>query len=525
MKKLIALLLCSILLLSACQRQAPGKGKIIRFDLPAPITNLDPQFATDAYSRMIISNIYEGLMTYNENGQLVLGAAKSVETSADKKTLLFKLRENTVWKDGKPLTAHDFVFAFQRMFAPGSPSPFAKDYIAIAYAEKVMESTAPPSVLGVVAKSDYELEITLEHPSPFFPSLLAETPAMPCNREAFDEARGRYGLEVELVSSNGPFYLNRWDNEATIRLMPNPNYSSETPASAGGVYLRVAPEKTRLERLLDGDADITEISYQEAEKVKAQGYTTVEFQDTVWCVVFNQNSEIWGNPLLRQGFAHTVDRRLLQDNLSQNLTLASFLVPPANMLANEKYRATAKASQVAFDPENGKRLFEMGLDSLSIDNITGAAFYVPDSFEHTLAVSLLQQSWQKHLSANVNVIPLSGEELEQRFLSREYDIMMVPISSETPFVADFLASFKTGARNNRFGYRNELYDSIVSEIPRAETIEQAVAECARAESMLLHDAVVIPVYFDTSVFAAIPGLKGINATPYASGLNFKYIEK
>lgn len=525
MKKLATMLICALLLLSACQQQAPGKGKIIRYDLPYPVLNLDPQLATDPYSRMIISNIYEGLMTRDENGELTLGVAESFTLSSDKKTYSFILRKDAEWKDGNHVTAHDFVFTFRRMFMPGSPSPFAHDYIAIENAEELMADTVLPTALGVVAKSDHELEIKLEHPSPFFPALLAETPAMPCNQEIFDNAWGRYGLEKDLVASNGPFYLNRWDNETTIRLLPNPDYDSSRPAYAGGVYFRVEPEQSPMARLLDGSSDVAELSYDDAEKIRAQGYNLIEFQDTVWCIVFNQKSVLWGNPLLRQGLAYAVERNLLTENLPKKLTSTNLLVPPSSTLADRGYRDAVAASPISFDPVQGRKLFEMGMSALSIDSVTNAAFYVPDSSEHMLAMSVVQQSWQKHLSAYLNITSVPLEDIERRFLTGEYDIMLVPVTFDMPFAADFLASFKSGSKYNHMGYLNELYDLRVSEIARAESIEEAGAVCATAESMLLQDAVAIPVYFETSVFATIPSLKGIEATPYPSNLHFKYIEK
>lgn len=526
MKRLFAVLLCAVMLFSACRSSAPAKGKIIRYDIPWEITTLDPQFAADSYSRMIISNIYEGLVAYGENGELAMGVAEDFSVSPDGRTLLFKLRDNAEWKDGRPVTANDFVFAFRRMFSPESPSPFAGDYLAIENAAQVMESTAPPSALGVSAVSDYELEITLEHSSPFFPELLAETPAMPCNQEFFTEARGRYGLDKGLVSSNGPFYLDRWDNEAAaIRLLPNSHYVSEKPLSAGGVNFKISLEESALQRLLDGVADIAEISFDDLEKAKTANCSTTEFENTVWCVVFNESSNIWGNPLLRQGLARAVEQELLRENLPKKLTPASLLIPPSNILASVKYRSIANASPVRFDPVEGLRLFEMGLSSLSIDSVPEAVFYVPDSPEHTLAMGMVQQSWQKHLAAYVTIQPVPIEDIGQRFQDRDYEIMLMPVTTTTPFATDMLAKFESTSKENRFGYQSSVYDLRLSEIMRAETLTQAGEAAALAESVLLHDAVVIPVYFETTVFATAPGLIGIAATPFPSSLNFKYIER
>lgn len=527
MKKPICMLLCCVItvfLLSGCSMNLSGKKKPVRYDIPEAILSLDPQFASAPSARMIIANIHEGLMVYGENGELEPGVAESCEISPDGKKLTFKLRDDAFWEDGSPVTADDFVFAFQRMFTPGSPSPYAGDYVAIENADKILERTRGLSSLGVEAKSKKELEIRLRHPSPFFPGLLAETPAMPCNEQFFNESRGRYGIDINYLNSNGPFKVDRWDNEAYIYLRPNEKYSSPKPALSGGVNLNISAEDT-VARLQSGAADIAEVSFDDVEKLKSQGYATTEYVSTVWCIVFNQNSPVWGNPLLRQGLSHTIEQRLLGTKLPKKFSPTDLFIPPSAMLADSNYRENADVSPAGFGPEQGRRLFEMGLSALSIDNISDTVFYVPDSAEHLLAMGMVQQSWQKYLSAYVNVEPVAPEQIEQNFLTGDYEMMLFPFYAETPRAETILSALGSDSPANRLGYSNALYDSLLKGVMDASSLKAAAEACGRAETMLLQDAVIIPVYVETTSLAVASGVQGINATPYPARLSFKYADK
>lgn len=527
MKKMIIALLCcamTLLPLAGCRSEASSKGKIVRYDIPGGITSLDPQFATDAWARMIIANTGEGLLTRGADGALEPGAAESWELSTDQKTLTFKLRDGARWEDGSPVTAHDFVFAFRRLFAAGSPSPFAEDYIAIENAAEILAGTRGAAGLGVTAKGEKTLEIRLLHPSPYFPELLAETPAIPCNEEFFNGSRGRYGFDKASVNSNGPFQLERWDNESVIQLRPNPEYGSGNPVSSAGVNLYITDEDPAA-RLQSGTSDAAAVSYTDAEKLNGQDFSVSYFESTVWCIVFNQSSATWGNPLLRQGLSHTIEQELLRENLPKKLTPTVLFVPPTATLAGGSYRETVTATPLEFDPEQGRRLFDMGLSALGRDKIYDDMLYVPDSADHLLAMGMVQQSWQKHLSAYITVEPASDQEIETRLATGDYGMLLLPISSATPPGNKLLSIFASDSGDNRFNYRSALYDGFLETASVAENFDDAAAACARAESLLLQDAVIIPVYVETTAFAIASDMRGLLPTAYPARLNFKYAER
>lgn len=500
------------------------EGKIFRYDLAEPPVNLDPQFATDATSRMVIENIFEGLLVQDPQGNPLPGAAESYTPSPDGLRYEFTLREGLCWSDGEALTAGDFVFALRRLFEPGGRSPYAADFLCLSGAAEILRGEAPVSALGVRAEDDRTLVITLAYPSPILPELLSSTAAMPCSERFFREARGRYGLEKKYIRSNGPFTLERWEDGKPIQLRKNEGYKSDKPVLAGGVNLYIGREDPA-QLFLDGKSDAAVLSWENLPDAKnAQVYP---FERTVWCIVFNQNHPLWGNALLRQGLAQSLDREILGAELPPNLRPTEVFIPPAMRLLDRSYRAYAgDASPLSFDAQQGRRLFELGLREQALQKLPGsAALFVPDSPGATIYMGLAQQSWQKHLSAYINLEKKTALQVEDALRAGEYQMLLMPFSPATPRIQSLLGVFASDAGQNYFGYRNGRYDALLAEALRSTGEQQALEKYRQAESMLLLDAVVIPVYFETTYLAAAQDVQGLEFSPFAGRLSFKYATK
>ncbi|MCL2034503.1 MAG: peptide ABC transporter substrate-binding protein [Oscillospiraceae bacterium] len=522
MKKAIIALICLILAvlpLSGCRHSLNSSGSQsgVRYDVFETAENLDPQFATGITERLVIGNIFEGLLSRDENGELTEGAAERYEISPDGLILTFRIRSDAKWSNGKPVTPDDFVFAFRRMFDPGMPSPFAMEYSAIENAVKILNGEAQPSSLGVIGKSGGELEIRLSRASPYFPESLAETPAMPCNEEFFIESRGRYGLEKRLVNSNGPYSLDRWDNESAVTLRPNQNYNGEAKAALN-VSLTFGNMNEKLLRFTDGLTDIIELTDEEASPFIEKGYTAKAFDGRVWCVVFNTDSAVWGNPLLRQALALTADRESLSEILSPEYTITEFAVPAAATIAYKPYREHVRASPVPFDPEQGKRLFEMGVHALGMDGAVSDVIHVPEKPENTLAMNIFQQSWQRSLSTYISVESEPFDAVYLRLLEKDYSMAFFPLASPMPKAVSFLSAFS--GKNGFPSYESPLFEAAVNEISGAMSMDEAAAHAARAESLLLQDAVVIPVFLEKTYVVISPDINGLSASGFPSQLRF-----
>ena len=86
---------------------------------------LDPQLNQDTSGFHIIRDLFEGLLSQDANGDLVPGVATSYAASEGNTTYTFTLRPDARWSNGDPVTAHDFVYAWQRAVDPRRLRPTA----------------------------------------------------------------------------------------------------------------------------------------------------------------------------------------------------------------------------------------------------------------------------------------------------------------------------------------------------------------------------------------------------------------
>ena len=246
MKKILSLLLCVLMLfsLAACTAEKGIDAKLI-FPIDNDPRFLDPQIISDVGARNIILNCFEGLVTLGENGEILPGMAEKWDISADGKTYVFYLRENSRWRvtsaakrvlggdeiqlyptydekgkllpleEGKEtfnitVTAHDFVFGLRRALRPETKCPTAYKLYAITNAQSVHEGKKAETELGITALDSRTLKITLQNDDPDFLNTLLEPACMPCNEIFFEKTGGRYGLATRYLLYNGPFYINNW---------------------------------------------------------------------------------------------------------------------------------------------------------------------------------------------------------------------------------------------------------------------------------------------------------------------------
>ena len=154
---LISAAMCAVMTVS-CGNEDKGDGLNHLYDVPllGNPASLDPQYANDPSSNTVIKNMYSGLMKSDENGSISCCNAASYEISADGMTYTFKLRNDNYWFADKnrndiiekseyfPVTADDYVFAFQRILDPKMQSPYAKLYSCIKGGEKIISGDQQP---------------------------------------------------------------------------------------------------------------------------------------------------------------------------------------------------------------------------------------------------------------------------------------------------------------------------------------------------------------------------------------------
>jgi oligopeptide transport system substrate-binding protein len=201
---------------------------------------LDPGLAEDVVSIEVITQLFEGLVAFDDKGTIRGLGAEKWDVSQDGLIYTFTLRQGPKWSDGKPVTAQDYVWAWQRNVDPKTASPYANTLFPVKNAEAINEGNMEPSTLGVQARDDRTLVVTLEKPAAYFLRLASTWTLMPLRQDVIDKSGDKW-TEPQNIVTNGLFKLREWRHDTQIVLERNDDYWGQKPTLQRATY-RLFPE-------------------------------------------------------------------------------------------------------------------------------------------------------------------------------------------------------------------------------------------------------------------------------------------
>lgn len=512
--RLMAFLLCLGLLLGFAG--CGGGSRELRLDIPGRVTSLDPQFATDPTSQFLLRNLMEGLLVQREDGTLDPGVAESYQISADGLTYTFTLRQNARWEDGDPVTAQDFVYAFGRMMNPQVTSPYAGDFLAIRGAREVLAGEMPMGRLGVEARGDTQLVISLEEPAPLLLQQLASPGALPCRQDFFEGTRARYGLDKSYFLSNGPYRLSRWDNDKSIVLAASQQYWDRENVPAPSVTCYIGREDPK-GRFLKGDADLYQLSYEDIQGLDRSKFSYRTRNNTVWTLTFCQSRRALDEVRVRRALVGAIDPAQAALRLPPQYTPTQSPVPESAVLFQQPYRAQAGAVMPIGSLGDAARgplrewLLEQDMTTLS-----GLSLILPQSANLAALGGYLQRVWQDHLLLYINLEVLPDDQYQRRLAAGNFDMALtaLPAASDSP--QGTLDSYRSTSPGNLAGYHNPQYDYLLQQALSATRPREAAALYRQGEQLLLDEAVVLPLFSQPTYFALGKGVQGVELLPDGS---------
>jgi oligopeptide transport system substrate-binding protein len=277
--------------------------------------SIDPHKASGDWENRIIGDYIEGLMAEDANAEAVPGQAESYTISDDGLVYTFKLRDGIEWSDGEPVTAEDFVFAFQRLFNPATASEYAYLQFPIVNGSEIADGSVTDfSQLGVKAIDDKTVEITLEGPTPFFLQALTHYTAYPVPKHLIDKV-GDQWTSVENIVGNGPYSIKEWVPGSYIKSVKSETYWDAAKVQIDEVNYFVQDDlSAALSRYRAGEYDIlTDIPSDQAEWIK----TNLPGQDYfapflgIYYYVINQEKPPFDNPDVRKALSLAINRDVI----------------------------------------------------------------------------------------------------------------------------------------------------------------------------------------------------------------------
>ncbi len=295
--------------------------------------SLDPDRSGVTSEIAIVNDLFVGLTSYDAGGQVTPGVAQSWQASPDGLTWRFKLRPNLKWSDGEPLTAADFVFSFRRAVTPATAATMADRLFMLRNAEKILAGQAAPETLGVAAPAPDEVLLTLEHPAPQLPILLANGIGFPLPRHTVTRWGEQWNQAGRMVS-NGAFVLVERRPGERVRLAKNAHfYGADETRLDGVVYVPSDNVDTQVNRFRAGELHINSnpgfpfqrqafLEQELGEAVQVAPYLLVVF------LRYNFRRPPFENLNVRRALALAIDRDKLAAKVLKGEQPAYNLVPP-----------------------------------------------------------------------------------------------------------------------------------------------------------------------------------------------------
>jgi peptide/nickel transport system substrate-binding protein len=276
---------------------APSYGDTIIAGSIGDASNLIPMLASDSASHDISDLIYNGLVKYDKDLNLVGDLAESWEVSPDGLTITFHLRRGVRWQDGTPFTAEDVLFGFRTITDPKTPTAYAGDYLEVKRAE---------------VPNPYTFRVTYR--KPFAPGLTTwgNLVVLPKHLlEGQDITKSK--LTREPVGT-GPYKLTQWLTQEKIVLESNHDYFEGRPYIDGYIYRVIPDPATMFLELKAGGIDwmgLTPIQYlrqtdDPAFKRQFRKYKYLPFSYTY--LGYNLLSPLFQDKRVRQAISYAIDK-------------------------------------------------------------------------------------------------------------------------------------------------------------------------------------------------------------------------
>lgn len=532
---LCALTVCT--LFSGCGGDTPksGAGHSFSYTLVGNPDTLDPQLAVSSSAKTVLANLFEGLFALDADGTVKNGVVKDYTVSEDGLHYVFDLRTDSYWyqatdtagdfgkEAAKAVTAADFEFAFQRLFDPLYESPYREQFRCIEHAEDILAGREDPSMIGVYARRSDRLEIVLDTPAADLPMLLAETAALPCNAEYFEQTRGRYGLDEASVIGNGSFSVQRWLYDPygkynVIQMVRNPLNHEVSKIYPTDLQFFIEQSQADAERIFTaGTADClvtTQTTILNDSTMQAQGAFSLTLGLTA-----NPDSDYGRTPYLLQALAKSLDYAAVQSACGPDLQAGSGILPPAVRLSNKGIRELlSDAVYRKYDMTAAKAAYAQALSALSVQEPEEGTVLAPAGLMDYAALLRVTAQWESALGLHMRVDEVPQSEYEQRLRSGSYTLALVAVTGEDSSPASLLAGFAQTP-----GIHCEAADQVralLQEASAAAGMTEQVACLRRAEEAILADACFLPLFYKQRALVCKPGVEDVRCNLFTGTVQF-----
>ena len=514
MKRIIYVFLSLVLLCSlvvGCQfgQEEPGpvvEGTLNLYNID-PIT-LDPAVSGEMTSHEYITQLFGGLVRFDDNLEPAPDIAQKWQISDDGKTYTFYLRQDVRFHDGREVKAGDFKWSWERACSPDTRSQTAATYLVeIVGVSEVLAGKAG-EISGVSVVDDYTLQVTIDKPKSYFLSKLTYPTAF-----VLDRANVKSGGEWwRQPNGTGPFKLEVWEENDLLVLERNELYYGKLAAVDfvafhlwGGMPMNMYET---------GEIDVTGVSLVYIDKVTDKAgpfYHELQVvpELSFSYIGFDTTRPPFDDVNIRRAFSQAVDKDKLVSLVFRDMVQrADGILPPGMPGFNEEL------SGLNYDISRARELIAAskygGVSELPPITITTSGWggLISRSLEAII------REWRQNLGVEVTVRQLEPQRFLYNLKEEKDEMYHMGWVADYPHPQNFLdILFHTDVEYNYGEYINPEVDSLLEMASVEIDSNRSLALYQQAEQKMVDDAACLPLWFGQNYVLVRTYVKGYKLNP------------
>ncbi|MBD5832966.1 peptide ABC transporter substrate-binding protein [Weissella confusa] len=512
-----------------------AKYKTINWTEGADLGTMDPSKSTAAVDFDALQATGDGLYRNDKSGKPALALAESVEKSEDGLSLTFKLRSGLQWANGDALTAHDFVYGWQRTNDPKTASQYAYLFSGIKNADAIQSGeNTDLSSLGVTAVDDTTLEVQLEKPMPQLESVLTMAPFYPQNQKFVEKVGKKYGTAAKYTLASGPYILKDWTGSNNkYSLVKNSKYYHAAVVKTPKVVVQtIKDQNTGYNLYKSGKVDFTNLSPDQVKASKKNKAYKVIPQASTFYMEFNQKKvKALANEKIRQAISYSIDRKTLSDKIltgtatpATTFTSTKLAVDPNT---NEDFAKAAEVKgAIAYDKTKAKKLFKEGMKEAGVKKLT-LQMVTDDTDGAKRTAQFLQSQMEKldGLKIDIKTVPFK----QRLALSQEkkFDLVITAWGADYGDPSTFLDLYTKDSSFNNGSWDNAQYNELMQAAKTTDVNDdkKRYDDYKQAEQIIDKEVGVAPLYYRSYATLFRTSVKGVVMNPAGAPYDWKWAYK
>ena len=489
---------------------ASGLATTLNIQNGGQVRSLDPHQISGLWENRVIGDLFEGLYTYDQDANVVPGMAQSHKVSDDGLTYTFYLRDNVAWSDGIPVTAHDFLFGFQRLLDPSNKARNAKLLYQIKNAQAIHTQKAKKDTLGVHAIDDSTLEIVLTQPDPFFLSRLVHYTASPLPKHIIEQFGDKW-TEPKNYVSNGAYKLGAWKPGNYLSAQRNQfHYDINNIAIDEVVYHALEDPTVSLLGFLNKQYDIIyNFPHDDLSQLKNHYGKQLRIVPTagLYFLTLNHLQKPFSDARVRKALSMLIDRdRLSREVLKFGQKPAYSWVPA--LKPDYPNPATFKWINLSYkerQEQARKLLVEVGISKTTPITMTINVDTVSNQ-EYFDAITKMYEPFGVILHKELASISKHYDKL----LSHNFTLGRASWTMDFGDPHNILFLLEKDSSFNFGNFYDKKFEQLVMQAQSQADMQSRLATLKKAEQIILDQDAAIPLFFLTSTAIVAKNIQGYN---------------